>query len=461
MKFTILVIDDEKDIRDGLAADFEMDGYSVKTAATGQEGLDFISKGDIDLVITDLRMPGIHGEEVLRRVTTETPGIPVIVLTGHGSIDAAVEAMHDGAYDFLTKPLNLDQLGMIVKRALEGRELKLQHETLLKEVGNEKSIDKIIGKSASMQKVLAMIRKVADSKASVLITGESGVGKELVADALHNLSSRHANSFVKVHCAALSESLLESELFGHEKGAFTGADNLHKGRFELAHGGTIFLDEIGEINQSVQIKLLRVLQEHKFERVGGEQTIEVDVRVIAATNKNLAEEVKAGRFRQDLYYRLNVVSIEVPPLRERKDDIPLLINSFLEEFNVENGKHVEGIDTRARSAIYKYDWPGNIRELRNCIESAVVMASGKEIMIEDLPPTVSKSSQTESISIPAGITLEEAERMIIEQNLAANKGNKSKTADILGIGRKTLHRKLQEYGVENQGEIEEEDQIQK
>ncbi len=449
MKFTILVIDDEKDIRDGLAADFEMDGYNVKTAATGQEGLDFISKGDIDLVITDLRMPGISGEEVLRKVTTETPGIPVIVLTGHGSIDAAVEAMHDGAYDFLTKPLNLDQLGMIVKRALEGRELKLQHETLLKEVDNEKSIDKIIGKSASMQKVLTMIRKVADSKASVLITGESGVGKELVADALHNLSSRHAASFIKVHCAALSETLLESELFGHEKGAFTGAESMHKGRFELAHGGTIFLDEIGEINQTVQIKLLRVLQEHKFERVGGEQTIEVDVRVIAATNKNLAEEVKAGRFRQDLYYRLNVVPIEVPPLRERKDDIPLLIKSFLEEFNAENKKKITGFDTRARSAIYKYDWPGNIRELRNCIESAVVMASGEEITLDDLPPSVSKSSSVESISVPVGITLDEADKMIIEQNLAANKGNKSKTADILGIGRKTLHRKLQEYGVES------------
>src|SRR5574344_2950585 len=231
MKFTILIIDDEKNIREGLAADFEMDGYNVKIAADGKEGLAFIEKGDIDLVITDLRMPGISGEELLRKVTTETPGIPVIVLTGHGSIDAAVEAMHDGAYDFLTKPLNLDQLGMIVKRALEGRELKLQHETLLKEVGNEKSIDKIIGKSASMQNVLAWIRKVAASKASVLITGESGGGKELVADALHNLSSRHANSFVTVHGAALSETLLESELFGHEKGAFTGADSLHKGRF--------------------------------------------------------------------------------------------------------------------------------------------------------------------------------------------------------------------------------------
>lgn len=452
MKFTILVVDDEKDIRDGLAADFEMDGYSVKTASTGQEGLDLISKGDIDLVITDLRMPGISGEELLRHVTTETPGIPVIVLTGHGSIDAAVQAMQNGAYDFLTKPLNLDQLGMIVKRALEGRELKLQHETLLKEVDKSHCTDRIIGKSAAMQKVLAMVNKVADSKASVLITGESGVGKELVADALHNLSSRRDNSFIKVHCAALSETLLESELFGHEKGAFTGADSMHKGRFELAHGGTIFLDEIGEINQSVQIKLLRVLREHKFERVGGEQTIEVDVRVIAATNKNLEEEVKAGRFRQDLYYRLNVIHIDVPPLRERKDDIPLLINSFLEEFNAENNKHIAGIDNRARSAIYKYSWPGNIRELRNCIESAVVMASGNEITIDDLPPTVSKSTQSESISIPAGITLEEAQKIIIEQNLASNKGNKSKTADILGIGRKTLHRKLQEYGMESEGE---------
>ncbi len=444
MKSTILVIDDEKNIREGLAADFEMDGYSVKVAANGQEGLDFLAKGDIDLVITDLRMPGISGEEVLRRVTTEMPGIPVIVLTGHGSIDAAVQAMRDGAYDFLTKPLNLDQLGMIVTRALESRELKLQHSQLLKEVDTKKQLDNIIGKSAEMQRLLTTVRKVADSKASVLVTGESGVGKEVIADALHNLSGRRDKACIKVHCAALSETLLESELFGHEKGAFTGADAMHKGRFELAHGGTIFLDEIGEINQSVQIKLLRVLQEKKFERVGGSQTIEVDVRVIAATNRNLEEEVKAGRFREDLYYRLNVIHLEVPPLRERKDDIPLLISSFLDEFNRENGKSVTGFSQAAKSAIYKYDWPGNIRELRNCVESAVVMAGGSEIVLEDLPPSVSKDFEREDVEY----ILDEAEKLIIEENLAANKGNKSKTADLLGIGRKTLHRKLAEYGLE-------------
>ena len=351
MKSTILVIDDEKNIREGLAADFEMDGYTVKVAASGQEGLDYLAKGDIDLVITDLRMPGISGDAVLRRVTTEMPGIPVIVLTGHGSIDAAVQAMRDGAYDFLTKPLNLDQLGMIVKRALESRELKLQHTQLLKEVSTNKQLDSIIGKSAEMQRLLTTVRKVADSKASVLVTGESGVGKEVVADALHNLSARHDKALIKVHCAALSETLLESELFGHEKGAFTGADSLHKGRFELAHGGTIFLDEIGEINQSTQIKILRVLQEKQFERVGGEQTIEVDVRIIAATNRNLEAAVKAGRFREDLYYRLNVIHLEVPPLRERKDDIPLLVSAFLDEFNKENGKQITGMSQAAKAAL--------------------------------------------------------------------------------------------------------------
>ena len=449
MKFTILIIDDEKNIREGLAADFEMDGYNVKIAADGKEGLAFIEKGDIDLVITDLRMPGISGEEVLRKVTTETPGIPVIVLTGHGSIDAAVDAMRNGAYDFLTKPLNLDQLGLIVKRALQGRELSLQHQQLQQELEGVHSFDKMIGKSAEMQKVFDLVQKVAPSKASVLITGESGVGKELVADAIHNLSPRKNNSFIKVHCAALTETLLESELFGHEKGAYTGADTLVKGRFELAHGGTIFLDEIGEINQSVQIKILRVLQEKKFERVGGTQTIEVDVRIVAATNRNLEEEVKAGRFREDLYYRLNVIHIEVPPLRERKDDIPLLITSFLDRFAKENHKDITGIDSRARAAMYKYDWPGNIRQLQNCMESAVVMCSGKEITLDDLPPTISQSTAEAVINVPVGITMDEAEKMIIQQNLAANKGNKSKTADVLGIGRKTLHRKLSEYGMEN------------
>lgn len=451
MKFTILIIDDEKNIREGLGAAFEMEGYEVRLAANGKEGLDCIAKGDIDLVITDLRMDGISGEEVLRRVTTETPGIPVIVLTGHGSIDAAVDAMRNGAYDFLTKPLNLDRLSMLVKRALERRELSLQHTQLKAEVSSAHTLDNMIGKSAEMQKVFTLIKKVAPTKASVLITGESGVGKELVADAVHNLSPRSAHEMIKVHCAALSETLLESELFGHEKGAYTGAEKMQKGRFELAHESTIFLDEIGEVNASVQVKLLRVLQDHKIIRVGGEKTIDIDVRVIAATNRDMEKEVKEGRFREDLYYRLNVVHIAVPPLRERRDDIPLLLNAFLKEYAKENGKNVTGIDNRARALLYKYDWPGNIRELRNCIESAVVMCGGNEITPEDLPPTVSASIAAPSITIPVGTTLDDAEKAIICENLAANKGNKSKTADILGIGRKTLHRKLQEYGVGESG----------
>src|SRR5574344_2462280 len=383
MKFTLLIIEDEKNIREGLAANFEMEGYNVKIAADGKEGLSLIEKGDIDLVITDLRMPGISGEDVLKKVTTETLGIPVIILTGHGSIDSAVDAMRHGAYDFLTKPLNLDQLGMIVKRALQNRELSLQHQQLQAELEGNAVFGRMIGKSSEMLKVEELVKKVADSKATVLITGESGVGKELVADAIHNLSPRKNNSFIKVHCAALTETLLESELFGHEKGAYTGADTLVKGRFELAHGGTIFLDEIGEINQSVQIKILRVLQEKKFERVGGTQTLEVDVRVITATNRDLQKEIAEGRFREDLFYRLNVVCIDVPPLRERKDDIPLPVASFVKEFADENGKKIEGVDPKARSALFSYEWPGNIRQLRNCVESAVVMASGAVITIDD------------------------------------------------------------------------------
>ena len=445
MQYTILIIDDEKNIREGLGAALEMEGYKIALASDGKEGLARLVKGDIDLVITDLRMPEVSGEHVLAKVTAENPGVPVIVLTGHGSIDSAVDAMRNGAYDFLTKPLNLDQLVLIVKRALQGRELVLKHKELQEELNSRKSFESIIGKSAEMQKIFEIVRKAAGSKASVLITGESGVGKELIANALHNLSSRRDNSLIKVHCAALSENLLESELFGHEKGAFTGATSLKRGRFELANGGTIFLDEIGEIDQNVQIKILRVLQDKRFERVGGEETLEVDVRVIAATNRDLEAEIAAGRFREDLYYRLNVVHIHVPPLRDRRDDIPLLITAFLQEFAKENGKTIEGIDSRARSALYKFDWPGNIRQLRNCLESAVVMSSGPIIKLEDLPPSIAGSSQADIIEVPAGIPMAEAEKMLILQNLAINKGNKTKTADILGIGRKTLHRKLDEY----------------
>lgn len=457
MNFTLLVIDDEKNIREGLATDFEMDGYNVKVAANGQEGIDFLEKGNIDLVITDLRMPVISGEDVLKKVTAEMPGIPVIVLTGHGSIDSAVSAMQNGAYDFLTKPLNLNHLELVVKRALKNRELSLQHQQLLKDVSDEKKLKSLAAKSPVMQKVEQLVKKVSDSKISVLITGESGVGKEVVADAIHNTSGRKDNAFVKVHCSALSESLLESELFGHEKGAFTGAESLHKGKFEQADGGTIFLDEIGEINKNIQVKLLRVLQEKTFERVGGEETFKVDVRIIAATNKNLEEEVKAGRFREDLFFRLKGIEINVPPLRERREDIPVLLNTFVSRFNEENGKHISGFSTEAKNAIFAYKWPGNIRELEHCIESAVVMAAGNEIEVEDLTINVPESQAKDGIIIPIGTSLEEAEKTIILQNLQANKGNKSKTADVLKIGRKTLHRKLNEYGISTESEADFED----
>ncbi len=443
---TILTIDDEENIRNGLADNFELEGYEVMQAASGEEGLKIIEKGGIDLVITDLRMNGISGEEVVRIVTTKYPGIPIIVLTGHGSIDDATQAMKFGAFDFLTKPLDLDHLNIIVKNALRGKELAEQNKLLKEKLLHQNSSDDLmIGKSSELGKVRMMIDKAAPTKANVLITGESGVGKELVANAIHKKSSRADKPFIIVHCAALSDSLLESELFGFEKGAFTGAEKQHKGRFELADKGTIFLDEIGEINLSTQIKLLRVLQEKKFERVGGEQTISVDVRVVAATNKNLEDEVKAGRFREDLFYRLNVVRIQMPSLRERKDDIPLLMHSFLREFNIENEKNIKGFDNKAKAAMIKYNWPGNIRELKNCVESSVVMCNGEEVKFDDLPSSVKATDEEKVISIPIGITMEEAEKIIIQENLAANNNNKSKTADILGIGRKTLHRKIEEW----------------
>lgn len=456
MKFNILIIDDEKNIREGLGAALEMDGYTVFLASDGKQGLEVLERGDIDLVITDLRMPGVSGEEILAKVTGETPGVPVIVLTGHGTIDSAVDAMRKGAYDFLTKPVNLDRLSLLVKRALEIREISLQNSVFKKEIEGKTTFENMIGKSHEIQKVFDLVKKVAPSKASVLITGESGVGKEMIANALHNLSPRKQKPFIKVHCAALSDSLLESELFGHEKGAFTGAVAMKRGRFELAHEGTIFLDEIGEISQNVQVKLLRVIQERKFERVGGEETLDVDVRIIAATNRNLEEEIKKGNFREDLYYRLNVVNINVPPLRERKDDIPIMVNNFIRKFSKENNKNITTVDTKAKNALYNYDWPGNIRELRNCIEGAVVIAEGSTLRLEDLPPAVRKSQENTSILIPAGTDMDTAEKIIIRETLLFCHGNKSKTAQVLGIGRKTLHRKLLEMNLVSEDSEEQE-----
>jgi DNA-binding NtrC family response regulator len=454
MTFNILVVDDEKNIRQGLAKSLELDGYQVFTAEDGSEAMKVMVKAEIDLVITDLRMPRVSGEELLKKVSSSYPTVPVIILTGHGTVENAVDAMRDGAYDFLTKPLNLDRLSLLVKRALSSRELVIKHRELQEEVRkleSRKNRSSIIGKSSAMQRVFELIQQVASTKASVLITGESGVGKEMVADAIHQESQRAGKPFVKVHCAALSESLLESELFGHEKGAYTGAVSQRKGRFELSEGGTIFLDEIGEINPSVQIKILRVLQERSFERVGGSQTITVDTRIVTATNRDLKQEIADGNFREDLYYRLNVVNIHIPPLRERKDDIQLLASAFLKEFAEENGKALEGIDNKASMALYNYSWPGNIRELRNCIESAVVMAKGHFIMLQDLPPDISATAEDEgSIRIPMGTTMAESEKLIIRSTLNFAKGNKSRTAEILGIGRKTLHRKIHDFGMEEE-----------
>jgi len=449
MTFNVLIVDDEKNIRAGLGRALEMDGYRTLLAGDGQEALDVIRDEEVDLVIADLKMPRLSGEELLRRVVDQYPTVPVIILTGHGTIETAVQAMRDGAYDFLTKPVSLDRLSLLAKRALSTRELVLQHRRLQHELDSQRESSAIIGKSTEMQRLMEVVRQVAPTKASVLITGESGVGKELIADAIHRLSDRSEQPMVKVHCAALSESLLESELFGHEKGAFTGAIGRKRGRFELANTGTVFLDEIGEINQSVQIKILRVLQEKQFERVGGEETISVDVRIVSATNRDLRAEIAEGRFREDLFYRLNVVNIHVPPLRERKEDVPLLTAAFIKEFARENGKAVEGIDPRARAALHKHDWPGNIRELRNSIESAVVMAKGSVITLDDLPPSINPDGdEGDTIRIGVGVRLDEAEREIIRSTLAACNGNKTKTAEILGIGRKTLHRKITDYGLE-------------
>ncbi len=449
MKFRILVVDDEKNIREGLAKSLELDGYETVLAEDGLSAIEIMESDEIDLVISDLKMPRMGGDDLLRRIVSDWPSVSVIILTGHGTIETAVQAMRNGAFDFLTKPVNLDRLSMLVKRALASRELILQHRALQEELEQRRQSNIIIGKSPQMRKIMELISQVAPTKASVLITGESGVGKELVADAIHNMSTRREKSFIKVHCAALSESLLESELFGHEKGAFTGALNRKRGRFELAHLGSIFLDEIGEINQSVQIKILRVLQEKRFERVGGESTVDVDARIIAATNRDLKQEIEEGNFREDLYYRLNVVNIHVPPLRERKDDVPMLISHFLKEFAEENNRQILGVDNKAKAALYNYDWPGNVRELRNTMESAVVMSRGDFITADDLPPHIGGASDGEYIRVRLGASLQEAERQIIKETLLSERGNKSKSAEVLGIGRKTLHRKINEYGLQD------------
>ncbi|OHD75413.1 MAG: transcriptional regulator, partial [Spirochaetes bacterium RIFOXYB1_FULL_32_8] len=437
MNANILIVDDEKNIREGLRLVLKKDNHTVFLAPDGSEAISILKNNEIDLVITDLKMPNMDGENLLAYIMKDFPGIPVIVLTGHGTVETAVKAMRDGAYDFLTKPLNIEKLSIIVERALSKRLLEIENRKLQSKLsiyfGN------LIGKSERMASVLNIVEQVAPTKASVLVLGENGVGKELVANLIKDLSTRNDKPFIKLHCSALSESLLESELFGHEKGAFTGAVKSKKGRFELADGGTIFLDEIGEISHTIQIKLLRILQEKTFERVGGESTLSVDVRIIAATNRDLKKEVDEGRFREDLYYRLNVVQVVVPPLRERKDDIPLLISHFLLELCRENNKSIFEITNKAKNALYNYSWPGNVRELRNAIESAVVLTKDAVIDIDDLPPHLrGEEDGVDYMKIKMPVKMDEIEKQAILFTLKLSKGNKTMAAELLNMNRKTL-----------------------
>ena len=452
---TILIVDDEKNIREGLKLFLKREGYTIILSENGNDAIEQLKENDIDLVISDLRMPGMDGDELLTYITKNYPGIPVILITGHGSVENAVNAMKNGAYDFVTKPFSLEKLGILVQRALSQRQLIIDNKQLKTQL--EKYNVKMIGKSDKITQIIELASQVAPSKASILILGENGVGKEVVANMIHAMSNRKDNPFIKVHCAALSESLLESELFGHEKGSFTGAVKDRKGRFELADKGTIFLDEIGEIPQSVQIKLLRVIQERTFERVGGEKTIKSDVRILAATNRDLKKEVEEGRFREDLYYRLNVVQMTIPPLRERREDIPLLISDFVANISKENGKIIKEVTPKAMMALQAYDWPGNVRELSNVIESSVVLSRGDVIDVVNLPAHMHKFSEEHDdllkIKLPA--TLAEIEKEAIEGTLRIANWNKSKAAEILSVNRKTLYSKISEYQLAKKEDVKE------
>ncbi len=456
---TILIVDDEKHTRDGLRRLLEND-YDVYVAADIAGASDVLEREEIDILLTDLRLANEDGMMLIDRAL-KMPHPPIcIMMTAYGSVDIAVEAMKRGAYDFVTKPLNLDKIEMLIARALGARKLEQENRTLRQQVDERYGLENIIGESAALREVLDTIRQVAPSSANVLIEGESGTGKELAAHAIHNLSRRNKAKFVTVHCAALSPQLLESELFGHEKGAFTGAHERRIGRFEQANGGTIFLDEVAEIDSSTQVKLLRVMSEERaFERVGGNQTLRADVRIIAATNKNLEALVREGKFRDDLFFRLNVVRLTMPPLRERKEDIPLLIRGFLRHYCKANEKPLIDLTADAMDALLTYNWPGNVRELRTAIEHGVVMATGPKITVRDFPMAV---RQAASAALPRGISaakafgeksspldIRETEKKLIMQALAATNGNVTAAAKKLGISRRTLHRKINEMNATN------------
>jgi two-component system NtrC family response regulator len=453
---TILVVDDEKNYLLVLSAVLEEEGYEVLTTVSGLEALEIQKSSDLDLVLTDMKMPGMDGIELLEQIKTHDPELPVIMMTAHGTIDKAVEAMQKGAYSYILKPFDNERLTLYVKKAISLYQVVKENRRLRSAVESQYRFGKIIGKSKPMRDVFETIQKVAPSNATVLIEGESGTGKELVAKSIHFNSPRRESPFVAVNCSALAESLLESELFGHEKGAFTGAVSSKKGRFELAHGGTLFLDEIGELSQNLQVKLLRVLQEKTFERVGGVRSVAVDIRVIAATNKNLKEEMTAGRFREDLFYRLNVLHIVIPPLRERREDIRLLVNHFIEKYSSErkSAPPVRGFAQDVDRLFYEYSWPGNVRELENVIERVMILSPHETITIDDLPRGF-KSNLDNALhldGIPASAklyeTLEMVERAMIQRALKMADNVQAHAAETLGIGKSGLNQKIKRYNLE-------------
>jgi two-component system response regulator HydG len=457
---TILIIDDNETIREGLAHTVRKMGHRPLVASGGDDGLAQLkAAGEVDFVITDLRMEGMDGVEVLRQVHKRDPDVPTMIITAFGTVETAVEAMKLGAFDFLTKPFAPEVVRLKVERALElaasrraRRRLEAQNEYLKVEAEGRYRFAELVGGSDNMEKVFRTVERVAPTDSSVFIAGESGTGKELVARACHNLSKRASGPFIKVNCGALTETLLESELFGHEKGAFTGAIKTKLGRFELADGGTLFLDEIGDVPLSMQVKLLRVLQEQEFERVGGEQTIKVNVRVISATHKNLDQEVAAGRFRQDFYYRLHVVPLQLPPLRERREDIPLLVHHFIEKLAPKTNPSVRGMADDALGRLMAYAWPGNVRELENAIEQALVFAEGSTIGVAALPGFLQGADGEEKLDVPREMSLpdilEDLERQLILKAFKKAGGVKTETARLLGIKTSALYYKLDKYKIE-------------
>ncbi|MCC6336096.1 MAG: sigma-54-dependent Fis family transcriptional regulator [Myxococcales bacterium] len=447
MTHRILIVDDERNARDALKSLLTDEGYEVREASDGEEGLEALAEFRPDAVLCDVRMPKMDGLTLLKRAREDGHEGLFLMMTAFGSIETAVEAMRRGAEDYLTKPLDVGAVTARLEKVLEKRQLVRDNQMLRERIREKYQFSHIVGDSPELQAVFDVVKRAAPTRATVLILGESGTGKELIAQAIHEESPRRAKPFVKVNCAALSETLLESELFGHEKGSFTGAVGRREGRFELADGGTLFLDEIGDISPGLQVKLLRVLQQREFERVGGTTTLKVDVRVVAATNKDLTAEVKGSRFREDLYYRLNVVSVTLPPLRKRKSDIPALVAHFIERYSELHGKEVRGLAPGTLNALLSYDWPGNVRELGNVVERAVVLARGTELTADDLPPTMRgprPRDRSPDTLIP-GATLYEIEREAILRTLEMVDGSTSRAADVLGISVRKIQYRLKEY----------------